>query len=55
MRWEGRVARLEERKGTHRVRDLLKVGRIILKLIFKKNELGRARSTFGGEKRYTQI
>jgi len=40
MKWEGRVAPLEERKGTHRVRDLLKDlgvgGRIILKWIFKK-------------------
>jgi len=40
MSWEGRVAPLEERKGTHRVRDRLKDlgvgGRIILKWILNK-------------------
>jgi len=61
MRFEGRVAPVGERRDAQRVlkegdhlKDLDVGWRIILKWALEKNELGRACSTFGGEKRYTQ-
>ena len=61
MSWKGRVAPVWEKRGAHSIlkerdhlEDLDVGGRIILKWILKKNEMGRACSTFGGEERYTQ-